>query len=170
LGKSAGLGVAAGTAGGCLVVIGAVMTWQRFEFPGRPVPGCSGCGAGTFVFSGSQLGNGQVALFAGVVTVLAGLLVAAFPAARKWLAMTLAAAVVLAGAAIGGWWLQQMTGAVNKSGIIEACGVMLALAAVPLCFPGSFRTRASVLAATIVLCVVGVILVRPGSAGHLIVF
>jgi hypothetical protein len=101
MGKSAGLGVAAGTAGGCLIFFGAVLPWQRFEFPGRPVPGCFGCGAGTLVFSGSQLGNGDVALLASVVTVLASLLVTAFRAARKWLAMTLAAAVVPAQRAAG---------------------------------------------------------------------
>ena len=170
MGKSAGLGVAAGTAGGCLVFVGALLPWQRFEFLGPPIPGCFGCGAGTFVFSGSQLANGQVALFAGVVTVLAGLLMAAFPAARKWLAMTLAAAVVLAAGAIGGWWLKQMAGAVITVGIIEACGVMLALAAVPLCLPGPIRKRALFLAATVLLCAVGVVLARPESSGGLNVF
>jgi hypothetical protein len=170
MGRSAGLGVAAGMAGGCLIFVGAVLPWQRFEFPGRPVPGCFGCGAGTFVFSGTQLGNGEVAVFAGVVTILVGLLVAAFPAARKWLAMTLAAVVVLAAGAVGGWWLQQMSGAVMKSGIIEACGVMLGLAAVPLSLPGPFRKRALLLGVTVLLCLVSVVLAVAESSGHLIVF
>ena len=168
--KSAGLGVVAGIAGGCLVLIGAALPWQRFEFPGRPVPGCFGCGAGTFVFSGAQLANGEVAQFAGVLMVLASVLMAAFPAARQWLAITLVAAVVLAAGALGGWWLKQMPGAVITAGLIESSGVMLGLAAVPLCFRGRFRKRATLLAATILLCVVAVILVRPESSGHLIVF
>jgi hypothetical protein len=170
LGKSAWLGAAAGTAGGCMIVVGAVAPWQRFEFPGRPVAGCFGCGAGTFVFSGSQLENGEVALSAGVLMIMAGLLMAVFPAARKWLTITLAAAVVVAAGAIGGWWLKQMAGAVTNVGIIEASGIMLALAAVPLCLPGPIRKRALFLAATVLLCAVGVVLVRPASSGHLIVF
>jgi len=168
--KSAGLGVVAGSAGGCLVLIGSELPWQRFVFPGGPVPGCFGCGAGTFVFLGSRTGNGEVALFAGGLMVVVALVIVVFPAARQWLATALAAAVVLAAAAVGGWWLKQVPGTVIKVGIIEACGVMLGLAAVPLCLPGAFRKRAWFLAATTLLCVVGVVLVRPASSGHLIVF
>jgi len=170
LGKRAGLGVVAGTAGGCLVLVGSELPWQRFVFPDGPVPGCFGCGAGTVVFPGSQIGNGEVAQFARGLMVFAGLLTVVFPAATQWLAATLAAAVVLAAGAVGGWWLKQMPGAVINVGIIEACGVMLGLAAVPLCLPGAFRKRAWLLAATILLCVIGVVLVRPASSGHLIVF
>ena len=152
------------------MLVGSQLPWQRFVFPTGPVPGCFGCGAGTVVFPGSQIGNGEVAQFAGGLMIFAALLMVAFPAASQWLATTVAAAVVLAAGAVGGWWLKEMPGAVFKVGIIEACGVMLGLAAVPLCSSGAFGKRAWFLAATILLGVIGVVLVCPASSGHLIVF
>lgn len=147
------------------MVIGAILPWQRYVYPSVSASGCFGCGGGTYGFSGSQLGNGRVALFAGLAMALTGLLMTAYPAAREWFAITLAPAVVVAAAAVGGWWLKQMPGAVVAVGIIEICGVTLGLAAVPLCLPGPIRKRAAFLAAVVLLCVVGVVLARPESTG-----
>jgi hypothetical protein len=152
-------------AGGFLVTIGALLPWERLVIPPcGPTPGCFGPhgGPAIFLYYGTQIANGIVAMIAGAVMAMVGLFMTAYPAARRPCTIVLAAAVVVAAAAAGGWWLK-IPGAVIAVGAIESCGVLLGLAAVPLCLPGPVRRRASLLAATILLCVIGVALIRSWS-------
>jgi len=175
--KGTGLGVTPsmlGVAGGFLVTCGALLPWERLVVaPCGRVPGCfgpHGSGPAVFTFSGSHVGNGKAAVFAGLAMALAGLVMIAYPAARSWCTVVLAAAVVAAAAAAGGWWSKAIPGAVIAVGAIEACGVLLGLAAVSLSLPGPLRKRAALLAVTVLLCMAGVALARPGSAPEVIVF
>lgn len=122
------------------------------------------------MFYGTQMANGKIAMAGGAVLAMAGLFMLAYPAARRWCAVVLACAVVVAAAEVGWWWLNNLPVAVGSVGAMEACGVLLGLAAVPLCLPGPVRKRASLLAATVLLCVIGMALVRPGSAADFVVY
>jgi hypothetical protein len=53
---------------------------------------------------------------------------------------------------------------------MELCGIVLGLTAVALCLPGPVRKRASLLAATVLLCAVGVVVAYSQSAAGTIVF
>lgn len=147
------------------MTIGALLPWERLVSPGCGyTPGCfGGAGQSTYLFSGSEVANGRAALFAGLLMALAGLAMIAYPAAQRWCPFVLAAALVVAASAAGGWWLKPVQGATVTAGAMELAGVLLGLAAVPLCLPGPARKRAAVLAAAILLCVVGVALARPMS-------
>jgi len=155
--------------GGFAVALGAPLPWENLVYPGPPVPGCFGCGYAS-LFDGTDMANGRVAMAAGAGMAMAGLFVIAYPAARRWTAVGLAAAVVVAAAAVGGWWLNNMSVAVITTFAVEACSLLLGLAAVPLCLPGPARQRLPLLAATVILCVIGAILARPGSTREIVMF
>jgi hypothetical protein len=87
-----------------------------------------------------------------------------------WCSDERALPVVIAAAAVGGWWLKRLPGAVNAVGGMELSGLALGLAAVALCLPGPVRRRASLLAATVLLCAVGVAVAYSQSAAGTIVF
>ena len=101
---------------------------------------------------------------------IAGLFITVCRPGRRLRAAALASGVVVAAAAIAGWWLKLLPQAVAGTGGIEACGVLLGLAAVPLCQPGPARQRALLLGATVVLCVLGAAIIWPASSVQTIVF
>lgn len=175
VGEDARSGVTGGVlaaAGGFLVTIGALLPWERLVIaPCPPIGGCFGPhgGPSTFLFYGSDMADGKVALIAGAVMAMAGLFMTAYPPGRRLCTIVLAAGVVVAASAAGGWWLK-IPGAVIAVGAIESCGVLLGLAAVPLCLPGLVRKRTSLLAATVILCVIGVARVRSWSTPDIVVF
>jgi hypothetical protein len=167
VGTDARLGAAGsvlGVAGGVLMAVGALLPWERYVFTSVPAPGCFGCGSNPIEFSGWQMGNGAFAFFAGLVVAVAALLTSVPRPVRRWSPALLAVALTVAVAAVGGWWLQRPAAAVAAVGGIELAGIILGLAALPLCLPGSARRRSSVLAAAVLLCAVGVAVAWPMSA------
>jgi hypothetical protein len=167
VGTDARLGAAGsvlGVAGGVLVAAGALLPWERYVSTSVPAPGCFGCGSGSIEFSGWQVGNGAFAFFAGLVVAVAALLTSVPGPVRRWSPALLFVALTVAVAAVGGWWLKRPSGAVAAVGGVELAGVILGLAALPLCLPGSARRRGSVLAAAVLLCAVGVAVAWPMSA------
>jgi hypothetical protein len=167
VGTDARLGAAGsvlGVAGGVLVAAGALLPWERYVLISPGGPGCFGCGSGSIEFSGWQVGNGTFAFFAGLAIAVAALLTSVHRPVRRWSPALLAVALTVAVAAAGGWWLQRPPAAVAAVGGIELAGIILGLAALPLCLPGSARRRGSVLAATVLLCAVGVAVAWPMSA------
>ncbi|HEX4254963.1 MAG TPA: hypothetical protein VH089_07745 [Streptosporangiaceae bacterium] len=166
VGADARLGAAGsvlGVAGGVLVAAGALLPWERYVSTSSPAPGCFGCGSYSVEFSGWQVGNGAFAFFAGLAIAVAALLTSVHRPVRRWSPALLAVALAVAVAAVGGWWLQRPPAAVAAVGM-EMAGIILGLAALPLCLPGSARRRSSVLAATVLLSAVGVAVAWPMSA------
>jgi len=111
-----------------------------------------------------------VALLAGTVICIAAVVMATHPASRRFGSLALAAGVVVAGAEVAAWWLKFLSLAVLPVGAIEAGGLLLGLAAVPLCQPGHVRQRVFLLAATLLLIVTGTVVVWSGSTADTIVF
>src|SRR5262249_19370827 len=156
-----------------IVALGVLPPWERLVMAScGDVPGCfgpRGPGPTTVWFSGSQLPNGQVAMPAGVAISIAGLVMIAHPASRRFCAVALAAGVVVAGDEGAAWWLKYRSLAVIPAGAIEAGGLLLGLAAVPLCLPGHVRQRVLLLVATLLLIVAGAFVVWSGTTSETIV-